>query len=229
MKFLIDTNIVIPLEPASKADLEAGSELAREFHRLAIKAGHQLFIHPLIQQDIDRDKDKDRARLRTQLTGKYNVLKNPPTIEQRPLPPLDVPDKSKNDWVDVNLLVALDADAVDCLVTDDEDIHKKAAKVGLQSRVLRLPDIVATLKDLFDEVREPPPAVEFVEAYSLREQDPIFESLRSDYDDFDIWLRKCKSEHRPSYIISDRHKGNYIGLAILNRQDANAHKFKVKF
>jgi predicted DNA-binding protein (UPF0278 family) len=44
--------------------------------------------------------------------------------------------------VDVNLLLALQMDAVDFLVTDDEDIHRKAIKIGLNERVLRLPDVV---------------------------------------------------------------------------------------
>ena len=73
LKYLIDTNILIPLEPASKLDLETNSELTREFHRLAIKAGHQLFVHPFIRQDIEQDKDIERAKLRKQLIEKYNL------------------------------------------------------------------------------------------------------------------------------------------------------------
>lgn len=200
LKILADTNIVIPLEPASTADLESGSALAREFHRLAAKAGHQIYVHPFIRLDIERDKDKDRAELRKQLISKYGILNNPPTIDQRPLPPLEVPEKGSNDWVDYNLLVALEANAVDILVTDDEDIHKAAAKVNLQGRVLRLPDAVAALKDLFDDVKEPPPAVEPIEAYALNERDPIFDSLRESYDGFDKWLSKCKNEHRQTGV-----------------------------
>lgn len=229
MKLLIDTNIVIPLEPGSTADLEPSTVLAVEFHRLAAKAGHQLFVHPLIRLDIDRDRDSARAHLRRQLIGKYSQLNNPPTIVQRPIPPLEVPAQDSNDWVDVNLLVALESNAVDLLITDDEDLHKAAAKVGLQSRVLRLPDIIASLKDLFDEVREPPPAVEFIEAYGLDEKDPIFDSLRADYEGFDKWLRdKCKSEHRPTFIIPDKKTGKYIGLVIINREDNNKEGIKGK-
>ncbi len=220
MKILIDTNIVIPLEPASAGDLEPGSATAREFHQLAGKAGYELFVHPFIRQDIDRDENTARADLRRQLIGKYSQLKNPPTIIQRPLPPLDVPDQSSNDWVDINLLVALSANAVDRLVTDDENIHRKAIRVGLQAKVLRLPEMVASLKDLFDKVHEPLPAVEATEAYTLNENDPIFNSLREDYGaEFDPWLQKCKTEHRHCYVIRDKAASKYIGLAILNRED----------
>jgi ribosomal protein S18 acetylase RimI-like enzyme len=220
MKLLIDTNIVIPMEPASTADVEAGSATAREFHRLAGKAGYELFVHPLIRLDIEHDQNTARAELRKQLLGKYSTLNNPPTIIQRPLPPLETPDQTSNDWVDVNLLVALSANAVDVLVTDDENIHKKAARVGLQSRVVRLPDIVASLKDLFDQVHEPPPAVEFIEAYSLNEQDKIFDSLREGYGaEFDPWLQKCKTQHRHCYVIRDKDANKYVGVSILNRED----------
>jgi hypothetical protein len=142
LKYLIDTNIIIPLEPASKSDLELNSELAREFHRLSAKARYQLFVHPAIQYDLDRDKDRPRAELRRHLITKYNQLTNIPSINDRPLPPLEVPERGTNDWVDVNLLLALQMDAVDFLVTDDEDIHRKAIKIGLNERVLRLPDVV---------------------------------------------------------------------------------------
>lgn len=220
MKFLIDTNIVIPLEPASTADVETGSAAAKEFHRLAGKAGHEIFVHPLIRLDIERDRDVARADLRRHLIGKYSQLNNPPTIIQRPLPPLEVPDQTSNDWVDVNLLVALSANAVDVLVTDDEDIHRKAARVGLQSKVVRLPDIVASLKDLFDQVHEPPPAVELIEAYNLNEHDEIFETLRESYGaEFDPWLQKCKTQHRHCYVIRDKAANKYVGVAILNRED----------
>ncbi len=220
MKILIDTNIVIPLEPASTGDLEPGTILAAEFHRLAAKAGHQLFIHPLIRLDIDRDRDSARADLRRQLIGKYSQLNNPPTIIQRPIPPLEAPAQDSNDWVDVNLLVALDSNAVDILVTDDEDIHRKALKVGLQSKVARLPDMVASLKDLFDKVHEPPPAVDFTEAYTLNESDPIFNSVRESYGaEFDPWLQKCKAQHRHCFVIQDKSAGKYVGVAILNRED----------
>ncbi len=220
MKLLIDTNIVISMEPASTADVESGSAIAREFHRLAGKAGHELFVHPLIRLDIERDRDEARANLRRQLVGKYSQLNNPPTIIQRPLPPLEVPDQTSNNWVDVNLLVALSANAVDVLVTDDEDIHRKATRIGLQSKVVRLPDIVASLKDLFDQVHEPPPAVEFIEAYVLNEHDKLFDSLRESYGaEFDPWLQKCKTQHRHCYIIRDKEANKYIGIAILNRED----------
>jgi hypothetical protein len=39
MKFLIDTNIIIPMEPASTLDFEINTPLAMEFHRLAANTG----------------------------------------------------------------------------------------------------------------------------------------------------------------------------------------------
>jgi len=47
MNFLIDTNIVIPMEPASGKDLDVNTPLALEFHRLASKSGNNLFVHKI--------------------------------------------------------------------------------------------------------------------------------------------------------------------------------------
>ena len=54
MKFLLDTNIIIPLEPGSLGDVEAGTTLAMELASTANKGGVQLFVHPESKTDIRR-------------------------------------------------------------------------------------------------------------------------------------------------------------------------------
>jgi hypothetical protein len=45
MNILIDTNIIIPLEPGSLTDLEINTDLALPFHKLVQKSEN--VIHPL--------------------------------------------------------------------------------------------------------------------------------------------------------------------------------------
>ena len=59
MKFLVDTNILIALEPASP-DLEENAPLAAEFVSLAISAGHQIVRHRAQDADQQRDRDVDQ-------------------------------------------------------------------------------------------------------------------------------------------------------------------------
>ena len=219
MNFLIDTNIVIPMEPGSFFDLGVNTSLALEFHKLANKSGNHIFIHPVIEHDINRDQNKERAGLRKTLLERYNRISSPPGINKLDQTIFKKSVEGTNDWVDDNLLAAVYADCVDYLVTEDIEIHKKAKLIGLSSRVLLLVDAISIIKDLFDELPTPPPAVELVYAYELDENDPIFKTLQSDYQDFNSWLNKCKREHREAYIIKDKKENNLAGVCILKKED----------
>lgn len=201
MKFLIDTNIFIPLEPTDLADLEAGTPAAIEFARLVSETGHQLYVHPATRADIRRDVDEARRRVREILFNKYPCLPHPPPISSRLERILGRAEPQTNEWVDNHLIAALEADAVDFLVTEDLTLRKKAARLGLEARVATVTEAISIVQDLFDIAPMPPPAVQAVKAHALNEHDPIFKSFREDYPGFDAWLRKCKREHRQAWVI----------------------------
>ena len=46
MNLLLDTNIVIPLEPASVLDIEPDTTAAIQLFQIAQEVGVRLFIHP---------------------------------------------------------------------------------------------------------------------------------------------------------------------------------------
>ena len=140
MNFLIDTNIVIPLEPTSKVDLEINTDLAIKFHQLASSSESTLFIHPAIAQDLEKDKLEERKELRKVLINRYHFLVSPPSVSILDPAIIGNPEYGSNNWVDNNLLAALKGDLIDYLVTEDIGIHKKAKKLNLKSRVLLLAD-----------------------------------------------------------------------------------------
>ncbi|MCJ7668098.1 MAG: GNAT family N-acetyltransferase [Anaerolineae bacterium] len=201
MKFLIDTNIFIPLEPTDFADLEAGTPAAIEFARIVSETGHQLYVHPATRLDIRRDVDEGRRKVREILFNKYPCLPNPPPISSRLESILGRAEPQTNEWVDNHLIAALDADAVDFLVTEDVLLRKKAGQLGLENRAATVAEAISIVQDLFDIAPMPPPAVRAVKAHALNEADPIFKSFREDYPTFDKWLTKCKREHRQAWVI----------------------------
>ena len=214
MKFLIDTNILIPLEPTSPSDLTPKSSEAAEFARLASEAKYQLYIHPAQRKDLLRDKDQNRRRAREILVRKYIELPNPPASSPVFEKELTTADPKSHDWVDLQLLIALERNAIDVLVTEDVRLRKKAERYQLEGRVLALQDAIAGIRNLIEKL-PPPPAVLAILAYSLNERDPIFDSFREDYGaGFDAWLEKCKREHRQAWIIMG--DGQYAGVAIAN-------------
>jgi hypothetical protein len=217
LKFLIDTNIFIPLEPTTETDLEASSPVAFAFLRRAQEAGHQTYVHPASRDDIARDRSDPRRRLRDKLFEKYPLLPVPPPPTATQIAVIGEAASGTNNWVDHALIAALVGDAVDWLVTDDEGVHKKARRLGRGDRVLTLADARGLTEDLFAKDPPPPPAVRVTVAHDLRDQDPIFASFREDYPGFDSWLANCKRQHRKTFVIDS--EGDYGGIAIVKDEN----------
>ena len=229
MKFLIDTNIFIPLEPTGLGDFESGTPAAIDFLRMASAAVVTVYMHPESLLDIGRDKDIQRRILRESLFNKYPSLPDPPSIPDVVAQVLGSVKRDSNDWVDHHLLAAIHMNAVDVLVTEDVKIRKKALRLNVADRVMDVKESCDFLRRLFDTTPKPPPAVVKTKAHNLNEHDPLFDSLRADYPGFDSWLNKCKTEHRQAWYISDGHQGPYSAVCLVNREkDANALGLKGK-
>ena len=106
MRFLLDTNILIPLED-SNVQLQPG---LANFVRLAQKHRHHLVFHPASEEDINRDKNADRrARTRNRLT-QYTRLDGVSDC------PWNTTETSPNDACDNAILFAIECDAAHYVV-----------------------------------------------------------------------------------------------------------------
>lgn len=215
MKFLLDTNVLIPLEPANDGTVAVLAPEAARLHSLAGRHGHQVFIHPAVRLDIARDALQWRRELRRRQVQKYPELRDPPSPSEEFLRVVGNPATGTNDWVDNQLLAVLYANAVDYLVTEDQGLHRKARRLGLGERVARVVEAIRLIADLADVAPPPPPDVRSVPAYALSASDPIFDSFRGDYPGFDGWLEKCQREHRQSWMIEGP-GGSLAAVVIVN-------------
>jgi len=218
MKFLFDTNVLIPLEPGSTTDIEEGTLEAARLYRLISESHCQVYLHPAVLDDIRRDKNTERRALREALVAKYPLLMGPPRLSTRVEQMVGKVAPETHDWVDHLLLSSLEANAVDFLVTEDVQLRKKAARLDLAARTLTIPDAITVVQNLFPKEVAPPPAVEKVMAYALDPADPIFDSLEADYEGFDAWLAKCQREHRPAWIIRGA-KSELAAVTIVKPED----------
>lgn len=219
MNILIDTNIVLPLEPGSIVDLEVNTNNAILFHSLSSQSNNVICIHPAIEYDLSRDKNQERADLRRTLIGRYKTLPSPPSPSCLDSEVVGTPEVGSNDFVDNCYLAAVNEDAVDFLITEDKGVHRKARRLGLGSRVLLLKEAIDLLRNLFDKTPPPPPSVEKIYVHELDPEDEILDSLRKDYHpNFDDWLTKCRREHREAYIIRDENGSQLAGLLIIKRE-----------
>jgi hypothetical protein len=157
MRFLLDTNILIPLEDSQVPLVDS----LANFVRMANEHGHQLLYHPASEDDINRDSNLDRRAQTLQRLRQYTRL-------DACLPcPWNTPGTDTNDASDNEILYVLHCDAVHALVTEDRGIHDKAKARGLVGRVYTIQTAEDWLRRLHEKQRVLLPNVEEVELYSL--------------------------------------------------------------
>lgn len=219
MRLLVDTNILIPLEPATPEDAEPTTAFAAELVGLA-QGAHPIVVHPESLAELAGDSHEHRRSLRRVLVRKYVELTHPPVPTAEMEAQIGRAVRGTNDWVDHHLLAAVYRDAVDLLVTEDEGIHRKAKRLGIEDRVVSVRDAVEVLRSLLGGAPTPPPFVTQLPAHALDETDPIFDSFRSDYaPGFDDWLRRAKREGRRVWVIQDPGSTRYAALCIVKEND----------
>ena len=127
--FLLDTNILIPIEDARPVP----ETYAKLLHDLQ-ERGHKALVHVASEDDLRRDSDAVRRTISLSKLQRY------PKVQRswRQRAQLDAefgPIKSDNDFCDCELLAALADVVADFLVTEDNDLHSRARAHGLDDKV----------------------------------------------------------------------------------------------
>jgi len=149
--FLLDTNILIPLEN-SQVVLE---ESLAHFVRLANEHGHQLVYHPASEDDISRDTNSVRrgqnGRTPQTITFDSKTGSLAHGMSQTTNP---------NDRADNEILYALKCESAHALVTEDRGIHDKAKRYGLIDRVYTIQTARDWLRRLHEKINVRLPNIE---------------------------------------------------------------------
>jgi predicted nucleic acid-binding protein len=207
--YLIDTNVIIGLED-HKAVQPAFAAL------LATAAKHKVdvLVHEAAKDDINRDKNEKRRKVSLSKVDKFQILKKVRGLTKADLEKDFGPLPKPNDVVDSTLLDALVRGAADFLVTEDGRLHARARRHSseLGRRVLFVADAVQLLKTTYEPLAAPVRYIQEVQANEIQLTDPIFDSLRQGYPEFDTWWKtKCVKERRPCWIIED---GGLAGIVV---------------
>lgn len=192
MRFLLDTNILIPLEDSK---LKLQPSLAT-FVRLANEHGHSLVYHPASEDDIREDRNEERRAQTLQRLTQYTRL------DARPACPWNDERTGGNDARDNEILYALSLHAAHGLVTEDRGIHDKAKARGLAGRVYTIQTVEDLFRRLHQKVSVQLPNVEDVPLYRLTPLLPtaFFDSLREGYPDFDNWFQAKAQAGRRAWV-----------------------------
>ena len=200
MNILLDTNIIIPLEDTSRVLDTSFAEL----RRLAVEQHHCLYVHPMQLADINRDKDQERKKIVLSRINQYSKIDNPPVLSDEECAALGLSNSNDNDKVDNNVLFALYRGAVHLLVTNDEGIHKKASKIGIQDKVYRIEQFLDFLRKYSNtSISYSYTGVQDRYMYEIDKKQPFFDSLRQAYDGFDNWYQKSAEQQRKCWCIED--------------------------
>lgn len=212
-KLLIDTNILIALEDPGYIE-----PVVAEFSRRCHDEGIVIHVHPATLDDFARDANASRREASKTRHAKFPSLDHIPSPSLAELERVYGPVRSPNDLVDVELLHALAVNAVDILVTQDTDLHRRVRGTDMEDRVLTISDVVAWLRTLQESENAYLPHVEDIKAYALDPHDEIFRSLSVSYPSFgEWWDKKCARQHRPCWVVGHK-SGRLDGLVVRKRE-----------
>lgn len=220
LKLLCDTNVFIAAANIHEGGTHPDSELATQLIEAAHVGGHDLYVCAATTEDLLRDTREGRRRARLMQLRQWKRL------ARAPVPPTLASDAgyrlplTANDQVDLDVLTALRANAADLLVTQDRRLRQAAARIGLAERVKTIQTAVEYLGTLAGKVRDYPTVEERL-VHELDQDDPIFDSLKADYADFEGWFSKACREHRRCLII--RGDRSLEALAILKEESDRPH------
>ncbi|MDA7967787.1 MAG: hypothetical protein MPK31_02470 [Gammaproteobacteria bacterium] len=190
-KVLLDTNVVIYRE-AGKAVRDDIGLLFRWLDKLR----YEKCVHQVTVSEIHHHEDP--------VVKKTMLVKLASYVQLQTVAPTDCAiekilegDTTERDRNDTMLLNEVHAGRVECMITEDKEIHKKAELLQLQGRVFRIEEF------LNKAVTENPQltayktlSVRNVLCGKLRIQDPFFASFKEDYghDLFTNWFNKKANE-----------------------------------
>ena len=223
---LLDTNVFYACVDISPTRRHADSDRATRLLELANRHGCEVWLSAATRRDIGRTSSSSLREASHLRMRQWNILD-----------PLEVPQDlitragytkplSPNDDVDSHMLAAISSNAADFLISQDRRLRRHAQMAGLGNRVMTIQGGIELLERLFDEPTTYP-TVRQLKGYQLNSQDPVFESLRSDYDGFDIWLQKVQREHRDCFVIGEASEG-LDALSILKTETDQPHGLQGK-
>lgn len=216
MDVLVDTNILIHRE----SDAIVPPDL-RDLERAINEQGHRILAHPASVSEMRQDPNEDRREQAESRVETYPVLSYPPSPSPSNTAFRDAVQEAppdSNDRIDNELLFAVYAEEVDFLLTEDGGIHRKALELGIEDRVFNIADG----RDFFEE--DPPSirAPASIHRTTLGEldlDDPIFDSLRDDYEGFDGWAESHPD--RPAWV-NYTEDGGFGALLIIKPRETES-------
>ena len=220
LKLLFDTNVFYACVDIAPGRQHPDSAAATRLLELLNRHGGEAWLTDATRRDISRTSNQNlrhASELRMRQWPILDPLPPSPTLleQARYQQPL-----GDNDDVDAHMLAALNADAVDFLITQDRALRWHAAHARLGHRTMTIRDGIELLQRSLGEPTQFP-TVRPCPAYMLPTTDPLFESLLADDGGLDVRFRRARQEHRPCFAIDG--EAGLDAVAILKTENDRPH------
>jgi GNAT superfamily N-acetyltransferase/predicted nucleic acid-binding protein len=198
MRVLLDTNILI-----SRENNHIVPENIAKLMRLLEKLNYSKHVHPLSIKEIEKDGNEERREVSLSKLKAYSTLDKYPDYSKD----ADFINKigavnNNNDIIDNQLIFCVHKNVVDCLVTEDIGILKKAKKLELDNvssidKAVNIfgknvPNSNITLLSTFIKDK----------GFNFDLNDKFFDSLKEVYEEFSDWWKK-KVTNRDVYAYKN--------------------------
>jgi predicted nucleic acid-binding protein len=209
-RVLLDTNILIHREARTVVRDDIGT-----LFRWLDELKYEQVIHPDSVAEVKKHADPSVVQTFERKLQSYRTLRTK-AADTPQIAILRGEDKSENDKVDTSMLAELAANRVDLLITEDRGIHKKAARLGLASRVF-------TIDVFLEKVNAENPALADYKVLSVEKmlfgtvnlKDQFFDSFRLEYPGFEDWFNR-KADETAYVCTSDA--GDILAFLYLKRK-----------
>ena len=131
-RVLLDTNVLIHREAATVVRPDIGA-----LFNWLDKLGYQKCVHPASVDEIEKHRDpKVRRTFRAKLASYHQLQTLAPVAPA--VAAVGADDRTENDENDTKILNELVAERVDYLITEDRPLARKAATIGVATRVFTI-------------------------------------------------------------------------------------------
>ena len=198
MKILIDTNILIYAEDPNELSLDI-----QKLFQLINAINAEIYYHQASTDDLNEDKDEKRKMGTISKLSKYKSMPIQQDFSKDVLFLSKIGKiRNRNDQTDAQLLFSVYNNSVDYLITNDQNLTKRAAKIECEERVFDISDANNLFGGILaKESKIPKPiAISKIPMKNIDCSQTIFNSLREDYPKFDEWFNKKASEGRKAFV-----------------------------
>lgn len=213
MKILLDPCIYLCIDRVISNNIK---DLSGIFDQI----GAKILIHPLSIDYLKKNIMDGKAQRVLSEVQIYPLLQACSDLkaDQVYLNAIRNTSEDKNN-VGNNILYSVYKDAVDFLVTEDRSIHKKASALGIDDRVLLIDEAIQVFINYLPDYRiKAPLPLRNEPVKNLDLSDPIFDSLKEEYPEFQDWFKKISLKGRKSWVYY-RNDGSIGSLLIYKVED----------